>query len=73
MLRFWNRLIKVNPEHLTKHLFLNEFNSDTHRTNWTNEIKNNFNKIELHDVYQQQRICDFEACKVKLKLQNEEN
>jgi len=30
-------------------------------------------KIDLRDVYQQQRICDLEARKVKLRLQNEEN
>ena len=34
-LRFWNCLTEMNPERLTKHLFLNEFNSDTHRINWT--------------------------------------
>jgi len=42
MLRFWNGLIKMKPEHLTKDMFLNEFDSDTRRTNWTNEIKNIF-------------------------------
>ena len=42
MLRFWNHLIKMNPERLTKDMLLNEFHSDTLRTNWTNEIKNIF-------------------------------
>ena len=51
----------MNPERLTKDMFLNKFNSDTHR--------NKFYKIELCDVYQQQRICNLEAFKVKLKLQ----
>jgi len=51
ILRFWNCLNKMNPERLTKDMFLNEFNSDTHRTNWTNEIKNIFYKFDLRDVY----------------------
>ena len=62
MLRFWHHLVKINPERLTKLMFLNEFNSDTNRTNWTNEIKHMFYKIDLHDVYQQQSICNLEAC-----------
>ena len=48
------------------HIVLNEFNSDKHRTNWTNENKIISYKIDLRDVHQQQRMCDLEACKVKL-------
>ena len=68
-----NRLIKINPERLTKHMFLNEFNSDSHRKNWTNEIKHMFYKINLHAVYQQQRIGDLQAFKVKLRFDKEKN
>ena len=66
-LRFWNRLIKMPSERLTKQIFNTEYNNDNPNS-WTSNVKHIFEILELSNVYEQKSTCNLDLCKDKLFL-----
>ena len=61
--RFWNRLIKMPENRLTKKFFV----WDKERSDgWCSEIKKVFQKLEIMTSYNETQICDIEDVKIKL-------
>ena len=72
MLRFWNRLVKMPSHRLTKHIFLTEFNSRQRYKNWSGEMRNIFQTMNLMNVYVGGTTCNLEICKSLLIKLNED-
>ncbi len=70
MLRFWNRLVKMPHDRLTKQIFLAEYASRYH--NWTKEIRNIFRMTNQMNIYEQKRLCNMEMSSNRLMENNED-
>jgi exonuclease III len=64
MIRYWNRLIKLEDNRLTKKLFNFEF--DQNKGKWCKSIKTILQEIGLSDFYENQLTCDVKYCREKL-------
>ena len=62
-LRYWNRLIKLNKDRLTKKIFETDYNNNS---KWCKTIKKLFADMNMHTVYTDKIECDISACKEKL-------
>ena len=66
MLRFWNRLVKMSPDRLTRQVFIAEYNSSNH--NWSKEIKNILSTLDMMHIYENKLCCNISSCEEKLLL-----
>jgi len=63
MLRFWNRLLKLEPSRLTKKIFLLEYEK---KGSWCKEIENILKGIHLEAYYINNSLVNLEECQTKL-------
>ena len=63
MLRFWNRLLKLEPSRLTKKIFLLEYEK---KGSWCKEIENILKGIHLEAYYINKSLVNLEECQTKL-------
>ena len=66
LLRYWNRLVKLDDDRLTKYVFISDYESGA---TWCKNVKLIFDDIGQTDVYINMSICDLEMCS-KLLLGN---
>ena len=62
--RFWNRLMDMENNRLTKVIFIWDYGRG--RSKWNSEIQKLFNYVELNNIYLQQQKCDVNLLKEKL-------
>ncbi len=68
IIRLWNKLIKMNPDRLTKRIFIWDYNLCT---NWCKEVKQIFELIECHEMFTNKLACNLTTVKNKCKdMQN---
>ena len=60
MLRFWNRLMNMANDRLTKRTFIMDYNRGV--SNWCERIKSVFEMLDLLPVYENKEICDIVFC-----------
>ena len=63
MIRLWNRYINMNDTRLTKRVFLWDYEMCK---NWCLEVKQIFNSIEYHSVFEDKEICDIKTVQSRL-------
>ena len=66
LLRYWNRLIKLEDHRLTKHVFISDYHNEA---TWCKNVKNIFHELEMSDLYESLSICDHDVCS-KLLMEN---
>lgn len=66
LLRYWNRLIKMDNDRLTKMVFLNDYENESV---WCNSIKSKFSEVNLPALYENKLPCDLKKI-AELLLQN---
>ena len=69
MLRYWNRLIKMNEDRLTKKLFL--IDKQIAKNNWSEEVKCILVKAGKVDIFENNTICDLNEISQALRHLNE--
>ena len=70
LLRYWNRLVKMDQTRLTKQVFEVEY---ANKGFWCTKIKELLNDLNLGQIYEHKSTCDLTFCKLKLEeLYNEE-
>ena len=70
ILRFWNRMIEMSNDRLSKRIF----NADYTKNNgWCSEVKPIFESIDMSTIYENQHTCDLSQVEEKLfaNFQNE--
>ena len=66
MLRYWNRLVRLDQNRLTYTLFLTDYNNGGY---WCDSVRKIFEELELSEIYLAQAMCDIKLCeKALLKL-----
>jgi hypothetical protein len=65
MLQYWNRLIKMNDERLTKQLFKCDYKLGYR--NWCAEIEQIFSILHQDDVYDNLKVCNIQLCMNELE------
>ena len=66
MIRYWNRLMKMSNDKLTKYIFNCNYNSTSIYPNWINAVKDIFQSIKMDDVFANRCVCDIDICKSEL-------
>ena len=66
MLRYWNRLIEMTNDRLTKHVFENDYRSVNHTKNWCYFLYKLMSDNGLEDVFLRKECCDLELCQARL-------
>lgn len=66
LLRYWNRLIKLDDDRLTKHVFNSDYDNSA---KWCMSVYDIFKEIGLGELYTDKLVCDLEICK-KLLMEN---
>ncbi len=64
MVNFWNRLINMGNDRLTKHMF--EYDHRLCSNNWCSEIKDIFVKLGMVQIFNQKLTCDLTTITNKL-------
>ena len=64
ILRYWNRLLKMNQNRLTKQVFLWDYNLENN--NWSTEVKNVLNTIDMEYIFENMSTCNIVDLKQKL-------
>ena len=65
ILRFWNRLIGMPNDRVTKKIFNWDFEND--RNGWCGDVKTILSLLDMSDVYQNQQPCDLNLALSKLE------
>ena len=65
MLRYWNRLMKMDSERLTKNFFTWDFNKRT-TGNWNSDIYKLFLSLDMTDVYYNNLEVDLDGVRKNL-------
>ena len=63
ILRYWNRLIDMPNDRLTKHIFNVEYNNAYDHNNWTNKVKSIFDLLQMSYIFNEKNKCDLDTCK----------
>ena len=63
MLRYWNRLICLEDDRITKKIFCADYENNG---KWCKVIKAIFRELECLDIYNQKHKCDLQWCEEKL-------
>ena len=66
MLRYWNRLMKMDSERLTKKFFTWDFNKRTATGNWNSDIYKLFLSLDMTDVYYNNLEVDLDGVRKNL-------
>ena len=69
ILRFWNRLIKLDDNRLTKKVFLWDY--ELKINNWSSEVENILDDLSMHNILQNKTICPMKQLEEKLKFEYE--
>jgi len=64
MIRFWNRVIKMDISRVTKRIFMWDFKLQN--PSWNNNVWNILNSISCEHIYKQQHVCDILVIQRKL-------
>ena len=64
ILRFWNRLVNMPIERLTKQVFLVDYHSA--EKNWSSQVKEIFLLIDMAHIFTSLSLCDLDTCGDKL-------
>ena len=64
ILRFWNRLLKMPDERMTKQIFYNDFNLKNN--NWCAKVKYILKLIDCEELFNNQTLCDLTECELLL-------
>ena len=64
MIRYWNHLIAMDNQRLTKKVFLNDYLLK--RGNWSQEISEIFHKLDLNSVFTYMNACLLNIIRDKL-------
>ncbi len=65
MVRFWNRLNKMDDSRLTKHIF--NYDMQINKNNWSSEIHDIFQSYDLETHYRNREYCNLENLRRKIK------
>ena len=65
LIRFWNRMLSLPDERLTKQIF--NYDYDKCVRNWCKEIKCIFDKLDLQHIYTNKETCDLSIVQGKIK------
>jgi hypothetical protein len=60
--RYWNRLIKLDDQRITKRIFLFDLNSNI-KNSWSSYVKSLFSELGLLDVFASKQLCDLDVIK----------
>ena len=60
MLQFWNRLIKMPNDRLTKQVFMTDYE---YRNTWSSALKEIFTDLGLENIFLNKTECNIETCK----------
>ena len=63
ILRYWNRLLKMNENRLTKLVFLWKYNLQNN--NWSAEVKRILNRVDMEYIFENLSICNTADLKQK--------
>ena len=63
MLRYWNRLMKMPNDRMTKHVFNTEYTVSINANNWCSKIKDVFTMLGQESIFRNRIKCDIEKCK----------
>ncbi len=64
MVRFWNRMIKMEDTRLTKHIF--NYDMQINRQNWSSEIFDIFKTYNLEQIFLNKEFCDLKMLNLKM-------
>ncbi len=68
MMKYWNRLIEMDNERLTKKIFLYDYHN-CDKNNWCSEMKMLFHSVDMNDVFDNMLMCDVDLfCKKNVEL-----
>ena len=65
MIRYWNRLIRMSINRLTKKIFLYDYNIK--HNNWSSEIENILESVNLLNTFQTKIMCDISLFESKIR------
>ena len=65
MIRYWNRLIRISNNRLTKKIFLYDYNIK--HNNWNSEIENMLESVNLLNIFQTKIMCDISLFQFKIR------
>ena len=60
ILRFWNRVIKMSNDRITKQIFNIQFQLET-QSSWCTSVKNILTSIDKEDIYFNKEVCDLHS------------
>ncbi len=66
MLRYWNRLIDMDSERLTKKVFHWDYNSRGKSGNWNGDIYKVFSSLNKLDIYENMEEVNFASAKIDI-------
>ena len=67
MVRYWNRLIKMPDESITKKIFLWDYRQ--YNNNWCSEIENILDNVGLANLYETKSFCNIQSLQLKLRTE----
>jgi hypothetical protein len=65
VLRYWNRIVQMKNDRLTKKVFTYEYALNK-RGSWCRFVRNTLTDLDLENIYLSQQPCDLVLCKTKL-------
>ena len=65
IIRYWNRLIRMSNNRLTKKIFLYDYNIK--HNNWSSEIENILESVNLLNIFQTKIMCDISVFESKIR------
>ena len=71
IIRFWNRLINMTDNRLTKQVFLsdlNECNNNNNNDNWCSDVKRILSIVDLSDVFENRSMCEITKFKSECNI-----
>ena len=71
MLKYWNRLLSLPDNSITKCVFLNDY--QLNYKNWSNEIENILDEINMTSIFQNKTKCNIELAKCLLLKEAEKS
>ena len=66
MLRYWNRIITMPNDKLTKHIFNHVYMLEKSKLNWISYIKEIFVSLGMEDVFASRTKCNLDICKEEI-------
>ena len=68
MVNFWNRLVKMEDDRLTKHIF--KYDYELCRGNWSADMNKIFSLLNMHAVFENIFLCNVENALEQLVYEN---